>query len=195
MDYLQDVESTCTTSAKIANSHSSNTSTSKGNNSRKGKGKEKGKSKVGQCCHCDKWNFTKTGDFSDYRSLSGEEKKFNSEKGNESNKYFKYKESSFGLKELTTLIEGAKSKKQKSKVRDRPLLAAEFLPTNRIQAPPITTHPWRISDPKKSWYQETKMSSVTSFLNKITKARGKSSRKFKCCKGKWNMSPLTIMLW
>ena len=128
MDYLQDVESTCTISAKAANSNSINTSSSKGNNSGKGKGKGKGKSKVGQCYHCDNWHFTKTGNFSDCRSLSGEKHKYNSNKGNDSNKRSKYKESSFGLKELTTLMEGAKSKKHKSKMRkNRLLLAAEFL--------------------------------------------------------------------
>ena len=117
MDYLQDVEGTCTTSARTANSNTSNNSSNKGNNSGKGKGKGKGKSqglgnsKVGSCPHCDKYHFTKAGDFSDCKSLvSGEKHKFNSSKGNASNKKSRQKESSFGLKELAALMEGAKSK-------------------------------------------------------------------------------------
>ena len=61
------------------------------------------------------------------QKLSGEKRKYNSNKGNGSNKRSKCKESSYGLKELTTLMEGAKSKKQKSKVRDILLLAADLL--------------------------------------------------------------------
>ena len=74
MDYLQEVESTCTTPTRNVNWTLSHTSSSKGENSGKDKDKGKGKSEVGKCPHCNKWHYTKDSDFSDCRFLSGKNK-------------------------------------------------------------------------------------------------------------------------
>jgi len=73
----------------------------------------------------DKWHFTKEGDFSNCRSLSGEKCKHHSSSNSGSNKHSKYKESSYGRKELTTLMEGANS--EKANIQDQLLLAADLL--------------------------------------------------------------------
>ena len=127
LNYLQNVKSTYSTTKR-----SSSNSSSGGGSSKKGKVNDKGKgnrkSKVGKYSHCSKWHFTKEGDFSDCRSsLSGEKYMYNSSSNSDNNKRSKYKEFSFRLQELTTLMKGTKSKKQKLKVWDWLLLAANFL--------------------------------------------------------------------
>lgn len=83
----------------------SRTARGKGGESKETKQGNSGKK--GKCPYCTQWHYTKEGDFSDCCTLKGKKHPSSSSNNSGSNKCSKYQESSYGLKELSTLMEGA----------------------------------------------------------------------------------------